>query len=376
MKLLIHHPRLSYYLGGGEIVPLQQAAILSQLGHDVTILTAKPIAYSTLYNQFRHQNRQIKVHEILLSPSQRKIYTEEATMDWTRWDKEAIYFGQKAQSFYFENKDSYDLVITHLLSDSIFIPESFTNVLHLHGVPVEYRSFDDIFLDRPNRFIAVSGSIKEGWMSLYPKLENKDIEINYNGINLNEFTFSNDIRDIDLLYVGRLFAYKGIYNILDALTILLKMGIAFNKLVMVGDGPELDNLKNRIKDLDLTDKVELYHNVDESVLQDYYHRSKVFLCPSSNYEGVLTTMMEAAASGCAIVTSNCCGMIEFARHEHTALLAKPNKPDKLAAMIQKLLQDTNLRSTLVNNAFTQVKQSWDMRKNVEMLVQLYESYVK
>ena len=55
----------------------------------------------------------------------------------------------------------------------------------------------------------------------------------------------------------------------------------------------------------------------------YYNKSKICVFHSFAREGVLTTMLEAASCGRPIITSNCCGMPDFLKHELNGLLVEP-----------------------------------------------------
>ena len=375
MKLLVHQPRLSYFIGGGETVPLQQAETLSQLGNKVEILTSKPPKYSEIYSECKSKNPQIIFHELELQGDQKKIYEEVPGKDWSRWDKEALFFGQAAFDFY-SQKNNYDLVITHLLSDSLFVPLRYDNVLHLHGVPSERRAFDEIFLTRPNHFVSVSKYVGKGWKNLYPELENTAIETCYNGIDTDKFVNKSVSRDIDLLFVGRLIHTKGIFYIIDAIKLLQRKGIVPNKLVIIGLGPELENLKAKCHEAGIADMVEFLSNVSPDELNSYYNRSKVFLCPSYEKEGVLTTMMEAASCGCAIITADCCGMIEFAKNNVNSMIVQPKDSESLTKVIEQLLRDEKLREKLTKQATEELQQNWDTKHTVRKLAAAYQSYAK
>lgn len=370
MRILVHQPRFSYYLGGGETVPLKQAEMLSKLGHEVQILTSKPPKYSDLYIEFKKNNPSIKIKEIELL--EQSIYEEEPGKNWSRWDKEAILFGQACEGFY-SNRPKFNLVVTHLLSDSLYVPRHYRNVLHLHGVPSTARDFDKIFLMRPDHFVSVSESVKEGWIALYPELSNKNIEVCYNGIDTDKFKDKGLERDIDLLYVGRMIPNKGIYQIIDALKILADRKVSFNKFVMVGRGPELENVTKKVSVLNLQNKVDFMQDLTNVELAELYSKSKIFLCPSYAKEGVLTTMLESASSGCAIVTADACGMPEFAKHKQNALLAIPEDSKSLSEMIEVLLTNKAERTNLINQAKEDIKK-WDTKTTIKKLSEIYKSY--
>lgn len=375
MRLLIHHPRLSYYIGGGETVPLAQASLLTKMGHEIEILTADTPNISPIFSDFVKNNPGIRIHLLKLWNPHRDIYSEQPGRSWSRWDKESIYFGQASSEFYSKIGKKYDLVVTHLLSDSLFVPLRFINVLHLHGVPVRSREFDEIFLSRPNALVAVSDYVKRGWERLYGKVIHQSINVCHNGISLKAYPNLRLRRENDLLFVGRLIKTKGLYNLLDA-ALTLNHKLKFNKLTIVGEGPELNQLKNKARLSKLKNKIFFKNHVEPKELIHLYNTSKVFVCPSYVKEGVLSTMLEAASCGMTVVTTNCCGMVEFAKHEWNSLLANPQDPVSLSKMLARALMDDDLRSRLCANAWSDLKNKWEIQMTTKKLEGLYLSALK
>lgn len=355
---------------------MEQAEFLSSLGHQLEILTSQTPCFSFVFESFRKTNPQIKIHFLKLLPEQQKIYNEVPGKNWSRWDKEAIFFGQKAMEFYLNGRKSWDMVITHLLLDSLFVPRVFTNILRLHGVPSKKRTFDEIFLERPDGFVADSQFVKKGWLELYPFLKKKDLQVCHNGINTKKFPFLNSNRDIDLLYVGRFLKTKGIFNILGAASVLQTQDIFFNKLLMVGRGPELKEVVRMVNSLGLKDKIQITEYVSHEGLVNLYNRAKIFLCPSYAKEGVLTTMLEAASCGVAIITANCCGMVEFAKDRVNALLVRPQDNQELARSIATLLEQKDTREKLAKKARQDVAANWDIIKTGKKLEKIYCQFFK
>lgn len=56
--------------------------------------------------------------------------------------------------------------------------------------------------------------------------------------------------------------------------------------------------------------------------------------------------LEAMASGCAVVTTDCGGVSDFARHNENCLIVPPGDSAALAAAIDRLLDDGALREKL------------------------------
>ena len=376
LRILVHQPRFSYYVGGGETIPLYQAHSLSKLGNTVEILTSNPPKFSKVFDDFRKENPQIKINLIDVPKKYSGYFSVEPEHDWSRWDEEAMLFGHSAEKFYIDNIGKWDLVITHLLSDSLFIPDQFKNITRLHGVPAEFRNFDRIFLKRPDGFVPDCESVRNGWRNLYPELKDINMPIAYNGVDSTLFNDNKQERDIDFLYVGRFIQIKGVFDILNATKILVRKGVKFNKLMLVGHGPLKEEFEKFINNNGLEEKVEIVDQKSQLELVGIYNRAKIFLGPSYAYEGVISTMLEAAASGAAVITANAAGMPEYAKHRTNSLVIEPQNYKQLAEYMEELLTNQSLRNRLRSQARLDIENNWDLKVTNKRLNEIYHGYVK
>jgi len=93
----------------------------------------------------------------------------------------------------------------------------------------------------------------------------------------------------------------------------------------------------------LPDWIEYRHSPSQKELvEEIYNDASIYLCPSWT-EGAPAPPAEAMACGCALVSTNCTGIDEYAEHGITALLSPIKDPAALADNIMKLLDDDNLR---------------------------------
>ncbi|MBA2633676.1 MAG: glycosyltransferase family 4 protein [Chloroflexi bacterium] len=83
-----------------------------------------------------------------------------------------------------------------------------------------------------------------------------------------------------------------------------------------------------------------------SLVRDVYNRSSVFLC-SSRLEGFGFPAAESMSCGCALVSTDCGGISEFARHGSTALLSVPGDAAALGENLARLIGDRALQERLV-----------------------------
>jgi glycosyltransferase involved in cell wall biosynthesis len=95
----------------------------------------------------------------------------------------------------------------------------------------------------------------------------------------------------------------------------------------------------------------------------------MFVFPSI-YEGFGLPILEAMQCGCPVIASNNSSIPEVAGD--AALLFDANDYTELARLIDKLLQDENLRKSYIAKGFEQVKKfSWE--KTVAQLLNVIES---
>jgi glycosyltransferase involved in cell wall biosynthesis len=111
-------------------------------------------------------------------------------------------------------------------------------------------------------------------------------------------------------------------------------------------------------------------NVSEEDLARMYNHSKIYVCCSIE-EGFAFPPAEAMACGCAIVSTDCGGIREYAKHEITALLSPPKNPKGLAQNIIRLLENDDLRVKLAKAGYEKIKEfTW--QKSVTRLEEAFK----
>lgn len=371
MKIAIHNAQFSYHIGGTERLIYDQIKnLLSYTNIELTLITANTRFESPFFKKIKKlKKRNLKI--ITFDGSEKfKRSNQYDSNNPLKWHLESFIFGLETYQFYEKNK--FDLVITHFATDSLFIPEKQKNILHLHGAPLNNSEIGTLSIEKPSAFISVSKNVKEKWIELYPKLNKKLIKVVYPNINEKKFKPMNLKRDIDLLFVGRFILIKGIYDLLKAIR-LLKRNI---KVVLVGDGPEKENIKKTIKEFKISNKIKIFSKIPDKELSILYNRAKITVFPSYAKEGMVLTMLEAASSEAAIITSNACSMPEFVKHYKTGLLVEPQNPLDLSNKIKILLNDEKLRRRLGLNARKEIIKEWNTKKRINELYKFYKEINK
>jgi len=88
-------------------------------------------------------------------------------------------------------------------------------------------------------------------------------------------------------------------------------------------------------------------------------------------EGIPTVLLEAAASGRAIVTTDAPGCREVVQHGYNGLLFPPRDPAALAEAIQKLLENPQLRGEMAKNGRRLVESKFSSKLVIEQTMQIY-----
>lgn len=176
------------------------------------------------------------------------------------------------------------------------------------------------------------------------------------------------MRDPFILCVGSLIPRKNIERCIDAYHQLHKKGLK-HKLVIIGKmGWLYQPILEKIAALKLKKDVLLQDYVEEHDLGYFYKNAEVLLFPSL-YEGFGLPILEAMSSGCPVITSNISSMPEVAGA--AALYVNPVNTSEIVQALEQIMHDKNLRETLINKGYEQVKKfSW--QKTAEETLKVYK----
>ncbi len=167
-------------------------------------------------------------------------------------------------------------------------------------------------------------------------------QVIYNGVDIYKFdsTFKRyeSIDQIKIGVVARLAPQKGLPYLIEALSII---NASYPKvsLVIVGFGPEKDQLLRQIANRGLDSKIEILEGVSD--VQPILQQIDIFVMPSLS-EGLSIATIEAMASAKPIVASNVGGLKELIIHGETGILVPPGDARQLSKGIIQLIEDGNL----------------------------------
>uniref|UniRef100_UPI00345EE091 glycosyltransferase n=1 Tax=Mesotoga sp. TaxID=2053577 RepID=UPI00345EE091 len=143
-----------------------------------------------------------------------------------------------------------------------------------------------------------------------------------------------------VLYVGRFGRYKGLDYLLKAMNLLDDK----YHLVLVGDGPERDNLLSLIETLELEERVTVMPHVSYSTLPEVYRSADVFALPSTDRgEAFGRVALEAMACGVPVITTELgTGTTYHNLHGITGYHVPPEDERALAKAIERCA-DENMK---------------------------------
>ena len=150
-----------------------------------------------------------------------------------------------------------------------------------------------------------------------------------------------------IAFLGRLVTTKGVTTLVDAAQILRAQNKAFS-LLIGGDGPERQNLKQFVKSARLEDITRFTGRVPASELDALLNTVSVVVVPSVGGEVFGLVVAENMLRGLPVVASNLGAFVEVLGS--AGLTFETGNAQALASQLARLLDDPALRATLAQQA--------------------------
>lgn len=153
---------------------------------------------------------------------------------------------------------------------------------------------------------------------------------------------------------------KGVTYLLAAATLTELAGV---KLLVVGDGPQLENLQREAGELDIADRVH-FTGRQEDVTQ-WLNMMDAFVLPSIVDEGVPQALSQAMASGLPVVTTESGAITELVRDGETGIYVPRKDPAALATAIRRVLDDGALAQRIGTAARAHIESGYTRKKMLD-----------
>ena len=117
-------------------------------------------------------------------------------------------------------------------------------------------------------------------------------------------------RNKELVFLGRLVSDKGCNLIIEALKILRDTKQIKPKFSIIGDGPELNPLKELCLQYQMNEQVEFLGSITGSILNEKLNEHQILIAPSIWEEPFGKVAIEGLAAGCKVIVSQSGGLPE------------------------------------------------------------------
>ena len=236
-----------------------------------------------------------------------------------------------------------------------------------------YEKLDRWFLRFFDRVVVVTDSVLKD----FPKEKKRTIN---NGLDVDKYKEDKkgrgDVRkryaikedEILIATVGRLSKEKNQAHLIEAAARLIK-NPSHLKFLIVGGGPEEQNLKSMVEDRKLTDRI-----IFTGILTDMpavYQAMDIFVLPSLT-EGIPLTVLEAMASGVPVVATRVGGLPEIIQEGKTGVLVDSNDAEGLVKQLEFLTLHPEKRRTLSQEAARFVRSRFSQETMVRSYREVYE----
>ncbi|MDZ7759348.1 MAG: glycosyltransferase family 4 protein [Desulfovermiculus sp.] len=228
-----------------------------------------------------------------------------------------------------------------------------------------------LVLAKVSKIIAVSEFVHLWMKQQYYVSDNKLVTI-YNGVDIKRFQNTKKTADNKIVFIGQLIHEKGVHVLIEAINILQqKMEIQAD---IIGDGSYKNHLENLVANHNLTKCIH-FHGVCYDV-RNFLNMARVLVCPSIWYEAFGLVIIEAMASRVPVIASRCGGIPEIITHEETGLLVPPGDAVALSEAIYMIINNLSLRQKIIDNAYTEVENKFNINLMTNTYVSLYVDQTK
>jgi glycosyltransferase involved in cell wall biosynthesis len=208
------------------------------------------------------------------------------------------------------------------------------------------------------------------------------IEVLPNGVDLEPLrqALPSDLRrqlgiglnDVLGVYVGRLGPEKNLAFLLRAVRGAAAAWPGLH-LVLIGSGPERENLEAQVADARLTGRVHFLGGIPYEEMPAHLAAADFFVTASITEVHPLT-IIESMAAGLPAVGIHSPGIDDMIEHETNGLLAEDDLAE-LSAMMTRMAGDRDLRARLRRGA-RRTAEDYDIRRTVDLLQEAYARVVR
>ncbi|PIQ66392.1 MAG: hypothetical protein COV96_01735 [Candidatus Zambryskibacteria bacterium CG11_big_fil_rev_8_21_14_0_20_42_18] len=160
--------------------------------------------------------------------------------------------------------------------------------------------------------------------------------------------------DIFLITTSRLVKKNACDDVIKSLKLLP----ANIKFIVLGIGPDELMLRKLTQDTGIEERVIFLGQIAQDEIPKYLQVSDIFIRPSLS-EGFGNSFVEAMAASLPVIATAVGGIVDFLKDSETGLICEVRNPESIAKQVKRLIDNPELRASLVSNAQKMVEKRYD-----------------
>ena len=236
------------------------------------------------------------------------------------------------------------------------------------------------FCDSVDQVVAPSMGLKKVLQRVGVKA---DIEVVPNGVDISpfrgkiepieisEFGFPHD--HVILTYIGRLGPEKNLPFLLRAFNGAAQAYENIS-LLIVGDGPERDNLIDLVRHMSIADRVHFTGFVDYKKIPNFLAASDIFVTASVTEVHPLS-VIEAMGAGLPVLGIESPGVADTVNDGDDGFIVPEEDLAAFTAKMVRLATDADIRNQM-SDAARKTSELYDFKRTTQIMYELYERVIK
>lgn len=203
-------------------------------------------------------------------------------------------------------------------------------------------------------------------------VESKKIIMLPNAVDPAKFSRTKEYLSVDngkkiIGFVGGFYPWHGLDLLIDAFK-LIHEKVPEAQIVLVGDGPELNNIKQKVHDEQLVGKVFFTGRLGHEHLPEVMNSFYVGVMPDSNDYGSPMKIFEYMALSIPVIAPDYPPILDVMETGKEGIVFNRGDVRSLSDALAKILTDTSLAKSLAKNARRSIEERFNWVGNVKKIL--------
>ncbi|TYQ16787.1 UNVERIFIED_CONTAM: glycosyltransferase involved in cell wall biosynthesis [Acetivibrio alkalicellulosi] len=276
-------------------------------------------------------------------------------------------------------RENYIALLSRIINSKVKV--LYTNHFVMENGPL-LRITNRMVTSLESNIIAVCNKGKD--MMISNGIKGEKIKVIFNGVDVDYWgqpvestlrrEFGIDDDSFVFLCASRFAHDKGHKFLINGVSELKKITQKKFKCVLSNDGPLLEECKKQVEELGLSEDV-IFTGFRKDI-KNLIYGSNLYI-NSSEHEALSFAIIEVLACGLPVIATDMAGNGDIINDEtNCGILVKYNDDKELANTINRLINDSNLRIKLGENALKAVKEKFNLDKVTNETYNLYRESLK